>query len=170
MKFDCEYCGKENDKHTGHVNRARRLGRGLYCNRECSGLGRRHGRTEEESKMLKSGYDQMYKQLNPPDTKERAEYHKRTYDPVKAAIIRKKNMPRHVEYCRRPEYRAWKKKYDLKFVAKKNYGEHWESAILLRQISGEIDNRVANQDKGTYNKSQNRKRDYGKLNSITIER
>ncbi len=29
----------------------------------------------------------------------KAERHKRTYDPVKAAVVRKKRMPRHVEYC-----------------------------------------------------------------------
>ena len=41
MKHRCAYCGKTADKSAGHVNRARERGLNLYCNRRCSGLGRR---------------------------------------------------------------------------------------------------------------------------------
>lgn len=171
ITFQCDFCGEDSVKEKGHVNRARRDGNHIYCDRVCSSYARMdHFITDEEKRMLKSGYDQMYKMLNPPDKAKAAAYFQRTYDPLKAAVIRKKNMHKHVEYCKRPEYRAWKRKYDQKFCAKQKYGEHWESAILLRQIRDVVDNHEAKLTNGLLSKSQKRKRDYGKLNSITLER
>jgi hypothetical protein len=67
----------------------------------------------------------------------KAAYFQKTYDPVKAAIERKKRMPRHVEYCRSPEYRAKKREYDR---ARKlsRFGEFSEAFEALEQLQKEI--------------------------------
>jgi hypothetical protein len=60
-------------------------------------------------------YDAAYRKKNRAKLKAiKRLYHKRTYDPVKAAIERKAKMKNHVEYCRRPEYKKYKSKYDAK--------------------------------------------------------
>lgn len=48
MKYRCAHCGKEADKPAGEVNRARERGLKLYCDRKCSGLGRRQGKTKAQ--------------------------------------------------------------------------------------------------------------------------
>lgn len=163
MKYRCAHCGKENDKWAGHVNRARARGLNLYCNRRCSGLGRRLGKTKAQRVEEKRLYDIEYRANNVEKLKRRhAEYHKRTYDPVKAAIERKKNMPRHVEYCRRPEYKRWKREYDRNYKSKKDYGPFAEAFLMLKDLSTEIKHRgdrheIKYQNGGT-NKAQRRKR------------
>lgn len=163
MKFRCAHCRKAGDKPKGEVNRARAAGLNLYCNRRCSGLGRRDGRTKAERVEAKRLYDLAYraKNLDWIKSKKRA-YFKRTYDPVKAAVERKKNMPRHVEYCRRPEYKRWKTTYDRKYRAKKDFGPFAEAAMLLSDLNLEINGRgdrheIRYQNGGT-NKAQRRKR------------
>lgn len=171
VTIECDFCGEKSEREKGHVNRARRDGKFLYCDRVCSSHARMdHFATDEEKRMLKSGYDQMYKRLNPPDKAERAAYYQANRDPVKEKAYRIKRKDKHAAYIKTPKYKAWKKKYDEKFCAKKNYGEHWESAILLRQIRDEVDNHEAKLTNGLLSKSQQRKRDYGKINSITLER
>ena len=104
-KIKCAYCGSEVYKKTGAVNRAIKIGKPLYCNKICAGLGRRKNISVEEKKKLKAEYDREYRKNNREQIKERkAEYFQRTYDPEKERIKRKITMPRHVEYCRRPEY------------------------------------------------------------------
>lgn len=100
MKCRCAYCRKWTDKSAGHVNRARAAGLNLYCDRRCSGLGRRDGKTKEQKKEEKRLYDIEYRKTSPTLRARRRAFHLRTYDPVKAAIVRKKRMPQHVEYCR----------------------------------------------------------------------
>lgn len=87
-----------------------------------------------EKKAAKAAYDREYRQKNLAKRKaQSAAWFRRTYDPVKAAIERKKNMPRHVEYCRQPEYRAYKKSYDRKRRAGKfgPFAEAYEVLLLL---------------------------------------
>ena len=68
-----------------------------------------------DDKKAKAEYDRKYRARNRKRLKaEKAAYFQRTYDPAKAAVERKKRMSKHVEYCRQPEYKAWKKKYDKK--------------------------------------------------------
>lgn len=163
MKYNCAYCGKVNDKWAGHVNRARARGLNLYCNRKCSGLGRRDGKTRAERAEAKRLYDIEYRAKNLERILVRKkEYHKRTYDPVKAAEQRKKTMPRHVEYCRRPEYKRWKKTYDKNYRAKRDFGPFAEAAMVLQDLNFEIKGRgdrheIKYQNGGT-NKAQRRKR------------
>lgn len=72
----------------------------------------RRWKTIEEKIALKAAYDRDYRKKNAVRIKaDHAAYFQRTYDPVKAAIERKKKMPVHVEYCRQPIYRAYKQGY-----------------------------------------------------------
>jgi len=160
MKCNCKYCGKEIEKTIGHYNRAKKMNMSLYCNQICFGMDRRKNYSIEEKKRLKAEYDRKNrKEYSDKIKAEKAAYFKRTYDPIKAAIIRKERMPKHVEYCRKPEYKAKKKDYDQKHRAQINYGEFWESSIILEKLEAEIGSKIeANILNNTYNKSLKRKR------------
>lgn len=163
MEFNCAHCGKLADRPTGHVNRSRAQGNSLYCSRECSGLGRRKGLSVEQKKEAKRLYDIEYRARDPEGRKaSKAVYYQRTKDPVKEAAARKKRMPFHVEYCRRPEYRAKKKIYDRKYRAEKHYGEFAECFVLVMDIRDECLSRMTDYEirleKGTLNKALKRKR------------
>ena len=159
----CSFCTTEFEKENGSINRARKDGKSIYCGRKCSGLARRLNKSDEQKKIEKASYDRMYRKKNNGILKvKKAEYFKRTYDPEKARIERKKRANFHTEYCRRPEYRKWKREYDRKYRAKKHYGEFWESFLLTLDIRTEClqnatdyEIRQANQ---TLNKAQTRKR------------
>lgn len=160
----CALCGGLVRQSTSAINRAAREGRPIYCGRKCGGLARRKLIQPAEKKEAKRLYDAQRRQaLRDKIREKKREYHKRTYDPAKAAIQRRANMPRHVEYCRRPEYREWKSAYDQQRRAKIMFGEFAESALLLMQIEGEIERRATRQEimqtNGTYNKAQRRKRE-----------
>lgn len=143
MKVTCDQCGKTADLPAGHVNRSRRVGMRLFCGRVCSGLGRRGDKDKAQKVAEKAAYDREYRERNRAmlKAKKRA-YFERTYDPVKAAVERKKKMPRHVEYCRRPEYKAYKKKYDEQYRAEKNYGPLADASLLLRDLFSNINQRM----------------------------
>src|SRR5690242_12469550 len=135
MLIVCAQCGEEADKAASHVNRARRNGDNLYCSRECSGLGRRTNKTAEQRKEEKRLYDIEYRARDVEGRKARkAEYYQRTKDRAKEAEARKRRMPTHVEYCRRPEYRAWKKTYDRQYRAVKFYGDFADCFLLVMDI------------------------------------
>lgn len=164
MRIVCRNCGKKPDKPNGAVMRAKKIGAPLYCNRKCAGLGRRCGKSKAQRVAEKAAYDQIYREKNLARiTAEKAVYFKRTYDPVAAAIERKKHMPRHIEYCRRPEYRAWKTEYDKQHRAKKNFGPFAEIALLTNDLNREIKERMTNAEirwkNQTANKAQFRDRE-----------
>lgn len=166
----CKYCGKPTHQSWGAINRALKLAKPIYCNKICAGLGRRTGKTPEEKKAEKRLYDMNYRATNPTLKSRRAAYYQRTKDPVKEAEKRKVRMPKHVEYCRRPEYKAWKKDYDKRFLAKKKYGEFAEAAILLNELESEVNTRSEDRFQryamnGILNKKQTRRREYERLNS-----
>lgn len=164
MKFNCSRCGAEADRPTGHINRQRSIGAPLYCGRKCFGLTRRKHRSKSELIERKKAYDAEYRNKNLAKiTARKAAYFQATYDPAKAAVDRKKTMARHVEYCRSPEYKAWKRDYDKKLRASV-YGEYADAFLLLQDLDRELDSRAdwyerANQ-KGTINKTIKRKRAY----------
>lgn len=164
MEFNCAHCGDQADRPAGHVNRARARGMNIYCSLECSGLGRRSEKTAEQKKEAKRLYDIEYRARDPEGRKAlKAAYYQRTKDPVKEASKRKERMPLHVEYCRRPEYRAWKKSYDRKHRATKQYGEFADCFLLVMDIRDECLSRMTDYEirveKGTINKALKRKRD-----------
>ena len=90
------------------------------------------------SKKAKAEYDRKYRARNKKKLKaQKAAYFQRTYDPVQAAVERKKNMPRHIAYCRRPKYRAWKKRYD-KQRRERAFGEFKDAHAVLLALKKEI--------------------------------
>jgi len=167
MRIRCSYCGKWASQPNGAVNRAKKNSNRLYCNRTCAGMGRRDQNppSEADRKKAKSLYDaKRREQLRDVIKAKKHEYFKRTYDPKKAAKARKKRMPYHVEYCRRPEYRAYKREYDRKHLAKKHYGDFADCAIIARELHQEVRSRMSDFDvrtaNQTLNKTQRRKRNH----------
>lgn len=161
----CAWCGNETEKTLGHVNRAKKENRLLFCNKVCFGLHRRVEKSKEQKKQEKRLYDMQYRKKNAGMLKaKKAAYFQRSYDPVEAAKKRQETMPRHVEYCRRPEYKAYKSKYDSQYRAKKMYGEFYESFLLLLQIDREVESRASKYEiglaNGTINKAQSRRRNH----------
>lgn len=94
----------------------------------------------------------------------KAAYYQRTADREKEREARKRRMPKHVEYCRRPEYREWKQKYDRKYRARKEFGDFGEASIVLNDLIAEINSRATRTEiyrqNGTLNKWIARRRDY----------
>jgi len=155
----CPVCLKSFGAFKGEINRAIKNGYQVRCSQVCSGIARRSNKTPEQKKLEKQAYDKEYRAKNLEVIKAKKSAHfKKTYDPVKAAIERKKRMPKHVEYCRRPEYKAWKVEYDKKYRAKQDYGEFADCFLLTQQIFSLIDNREIKYINGLTNKSQIRKR------------
>ena len=171
MRYNCAQCGKECDKPTGHVNRARERGLNLYCGRVCSGLGRRRKvqPTKDELIERKRLYDIEYRAKNLARIKaDKAAYYAANHDRDKEQEYRQRTMARHVEYCRRPEYRAYKQQYDRQYRARQEYGEFWESFLLTQQIHEAAVEKAGGWYelalmKGTLNKAIQRRRDYERL-------
>lgn len=159
---NCCYCGTEIEKTLGNINRSLRRGMMLFCDQMCFGLYHRAWKTESQNKAHKSEYDAKYRAVNQKVVKKKkAEYFKKDYDanPEKYKAIRQTRMAAHVEYCRDPEYRKKKVKYDAEYRAKKIYGEFWESALLLFELDKELpDKSITRIEKGLDNKTQKRKR------------
>jgi hypothetical protein len=173
MEAKCAYCKSVFEIATGAYNRAIGKGLNVYCNKTCAGFGRR--KTVEEKKARVAEYDKERRRLLADRIKrEKAEYHKRTYDPVQAAIKRKERMHLHIERMRQPKWVAYKREYDKKRRAKMDYGEFGEAAILLRSLESELERKspellVIKFQNKTVNKSQFRKNN-GKTHSKQPEK
>lgn len=172
--FQCAHCGATATTANGAFNRAQKIGAPLYCGKECSGLARRKWKSLEQRKAEKSAYDAARRAALAERIKaEKREYHKRTYDPVKAAEVRKRRMPYHVEYCRSPEYRAWKREYDRTYRANKEYGEFAECFLLVMDIRAECLRQMTDYEiryaKGGVAKTQQRRRNYERANREDLE-
>jgi hypothetical protein len=163
IEFACDYCGKMARGSAGHVNRQRKGGFRLFCDRKCAGLGRRKNKTKAERVAEKKIYDAAYREKNRTLLKKKkADWFQRSYDPVIAAEIRKKRMPKHVEYCRRPEYRKYKSNYDRRRRAA-IYGPFADAFQLTIDLNREIKSRSSNyeirQQNQTGQKAQKRERE-----------
>jgi hypothetical protein len=165
MKPLCKHCGAEVQQAQNQINRALREGRPLFCNRVCAGLSRRlvNPPTEAERKAAKAAYDARRREVLAERIKaEKRAHYQRTRDPIKEAAIRKARMHLHVEYCRRPEYKAWKAEYDQRHRARKQFGEFADAFLLLLDLDREIGERATNYEirlaNGTINKAQQRRR------------
>lgn len=163
----CPQCGQSTSKPTGAVNRARAIGAPVYCDRACSGIARRKNRTDAEKREAKAAYDAEYRKRDPEVLRARkAEYYRTHVDREKEREARRKRMPKHVEYCRRPEYKAKKSVYDQRYRAEKYYGPFADAGLMLLKLQEEISNRSTWLErqiaKGTLNKPLQRKRDYAK--------
>ena len=103
-------------------------------------------RSSIEGKAAKAAYDKEYRNKNRALIKaKKADYYQKTRDPEKERIVRKKNMARHIAYCRTDEYRAKKKAYDAdrRFKA---YGKFEEAARLLANLENEINSQATRYD------------------------
>lgn len=164
----CAHCEKAVKQPPGAINRALRIGAPIYCDRVCSGLGRRHHKTKEQKVSEKRQYDMEYRRKNRKllKTKKRA-YFQATYDPVKAAKVRKARMPLHVAYCRQPAYVRWKRRYDASYRAQRMFGPFAESFLLLKRLERVVASRATKYEiglaNGTINKAQLRRRAYASL-------
>lgn len=167
VTITCPTCGATAEKRAGHVNRARRLGLAIYCGRACAGLARRCNKTVAERRAEKRVYDMAYRERMGAALKaKRAAYYQNVTakNPERQRAIRKARMPKHVEYCRRPEYRAKKHEYDLRRNAAA-YGEFAEAFRLLKELEREIRVRVPSKyerlkARGYYDRAaQQRRRD-----------
>ncbi len=106
----CRWCKSESWKEAGVVNRSQRKGAPIFCGKTCFGLHHRSAtqKTEAQKKEEKRLYDMQYREKNVDILKvKKAAAFQKSYDPVKAAVERKKRMPKHVEYCRQPEYKKY---------------------------------------------------------------
>lgn len=160
----CAWCGKTALLESSHINRSRSQGLYLYCGRECSGLGRRKGKSKTQKIAEKAVYDREYRATHRDLLKaKKASYFRATYDPEAARVQRKARMPYLVAYCRQPECRAKKQIYDLKRRGR-TFGEFADSYMLLSEIEREIADRASRYEvysaNGTLNKSLQRKRHY----------
>lgn len=135
----------------------------MYCDRACAGVARRKEQTAEEKRAAKAEYDARRRVEKAEEIRaaKRAR-HLATYDPAKAREHRKSRMAAHVEYCRRPEYRQWKKQYDRKYRCQREYGPFWEAATLLLDVQEEVHARATDYEirtqNGTLNKALQRRR------------
>jgi hypothetical protein len=162
--FKCSHCKKRGKKEIGLINRAKSINAPIFCDRVCFGLSRRIEKTTAQKKAMKAEYDRQYRALNLKEIKRKKhEYFLRTYDPVVAAEERKKTMPRHADYCRRPEYKEYKREYDRRLRASQ-YGEFAEAYMILLDVDREVNSRISDYEtrvaNGTLNKALQRKRDY----------
>lgn len=162
MKLNCAHCQKPLHKSIREVNRARKIGANLYCDLRCAGMARRSGKTQEQKVEEKRLYDAAYRTKNREILKmKKSAYFQRTYDPVRAAKERKKRMRLHVEYCRQPRYKAWKREYDRKYRARE-YGPFAEAYTLAINLNREIKSRMSSYEiriqNQTLNKRQTRSR------------
>lgn len=165
MKVTCSHCGRRTDKEPNEINRARKVGLKLYCDRKCAGRARRKGKTKAQKIEEKRLYDIEYRRENLAAIKaKKAAHFKATYDPEKARIERKKRAKEHAEYCRRPEYRRWKSDYDRQ-RRDAEYGPFAEVARLTIDLNREIKQRASTHEikwqNGTTNKTQFRRRAAG---------
>lgn len=165
MKTVCTNCLIEFDVSVGHFNRAKKIGAPLFCCKACFFEFRKVDKPVEQKKLEKKLYDAEYRVRKAAEIKEKKrEYFKRTYDPKSAAVQRKERMQQHAEYCRRPEYKEYKRKYDEQHRAKKLFGEFFESVLLLKTIESEVEKLATKEEiriiNRVYNKAQFRRREY----------
>lgn len=165
VKFSCAYCGKTGVKYISQYHWSIRQGLNQYCDKKCAGLGRRSKETPEEKKAHKQWYDLFIRASRSEDERILFSLQKMLLfhldykaNPEKYKKERQRRMRAHVEYCRQPKYREYKKTYDEQYRAKKDYGEYWEAAIALKNLDKEIDYRESKQQNKIYNKSTTKRK------------
>jgi hypothetical protein len=163
----CPQCQQKAEKASGAVNRSKRAGMTVYCGRGCAGLARRINKSKEQKIAEKAVYDAEYRSKNKDILKaKKATYYAQNHDREKERAYRTKRMPAHVQYCRRAEYRQWKADYDKRYLARKQYGDFADAAILLREVEDEVLSRASRYEidlaSGKLGKTQRRKREYVK--------
>ena len=105
----------------------------------------------EEKKEAKRLYDIEYRRKNKQLRREKGRIYEAT--PAGRAMqkrARDKQKDYHLNYCRTPKYREWKGEYDETHLAKKHYGEYWESAIILKKLECLVRKRIPKNERRYY--------------------
>jgi hypothetical protein len=142
IKVKCAWCHKSFKKSVGGYNRAMKINSPLYCSQKCCGFARR--KSIKEKKRLKAEYDKNRRTEKAEELKAQRKAAYAIWGPKhrdKEREIRKKNMPKHIEYCRQPEYKKKKKDYDRE-VRVAQYGDFYESYELLEELVKEINRQM----------------------------
>lgn len=171
--MDCSFCGKKTNKSIGHINRAKKIGLKIYCNRKCFGLSKRKNKSIDQKKREKAEYDKKYREKNKELLKQKkAEYFKKHYaeNPESYRERRKKKYKKHLEYLSTEKYKLWKKEYDKNHRAKIKYGDYWECSILLNEIGSIVPSKKTKYDLGLINKSTKRKEAYERFKRKEFKR
>lgn len=160
----CDNCGKEFERLATEVKYREKtqMCKHTYCSQECAGLARRSNKAQEDKRREKAEYDARRRILKREEIRlKKAEYYQRTRDPVKEREYRKANVSRHVEYCRRPEYKQYKREYDRQYRSKE-YGEFSDCYLLLIDLQKETRARLDSTEsliqRDIHNKTLRRKR------------
>jgi len=156
----CGSCGAAVRQSRGSINRAIREGKPLYCDRVCAGQARRISPTQKKRK--KALYDARRRTEKAAEIcAQKREYYQRTRNPEKEREYRQANMARHVEYCRRPEYKADKAEYDRERRSAE-YGPYGDAYLLLLDLEQEIRSRSTSYERrkarGYYTRSAQQRR------------
>ncbi len=162
----CSVCGVSYQKKASAYNRAIKSGLNIFCSRACVGLSKRT--SLEDKKAKKAAYDKKIYHT-PERTEARKRYFQKSYkaNPEKYRELRKARYSKHLEYLNTPEYKAWKKEYDKKYIANKNYGVFSEAAIILIELESFLKQNMPDEMKfqmGITNKTQKRKRLWQRTN------
>lgn len=162
----CVTCNKDIlGRMTAKINIAKKTGAKVFCDKACYGVSRRRKvvLTDVQKKEIKRIYDEQYRIKKAAIIKaQKAAWYKKTADRDKEREYRKTHMQRHVEYCRRPEYKEWKSEYDSMYRAKKQFGEFATAALLLLDLEKEVLSQASRYEialtNGVLNKAQQRRR------------
>jgi hypothetical protein len=167
----CDHCGKPFERRIGQANRCPHT----YCGRKCFSLSRRVPRTDAEKKARKLEYDRRRRAEKGDELRaQKREHYHRTFCPEKGKALRAKRKAAghdHSAYCRDyysdPKKKAAKTAYDRERKAKERYGDMWEAAIALQDLTAEVikqqpDKYERMKARGYYDRSaQQRRRDAG---------
>lgn len=154
---DCAWCREPHGRCVGAVNQARKKGLPLYCDRRCAGMARRTFVPKAIKVAEKAAYDAAYRKKNRAMLKAKKQaYFQRTYDPTRAAKVRKARMHLHVAYCRQPRYKAWKRRYDQQ-RRDSEYGAFAEAARLAINLNREVKSRSSNYEIRLQNETLNKR-------------
>lgn|SRR6185312_1238192 len=171
----CEQCGKSFERRKAEQDYRDKNGvtMRVMCSLQCSADARKNGKTAEQRKAEKAEYDRVYRK-QPEIAKKHLEATKAFWKSDAGKAKRKARMHLHIEYCAKPEYKEKKKTYDQQYRAERMYGPEFAPAFLaLLNLETEIDSRMTNHEirllNGTFNKKQERRRDYERINSYDIE-
>jgi hypothetical protein len=108
---------------------------------------------QKDKKEAKRLYDIEYRRKNKEKIKllkaERYQRDKHKYA-EREREYRRSIKDHHNAYCMRPEYVKKKRVWDVVYRSMKNYGEFWESAILVNQIEIEVRKRIPKNERSSY--------------------